>query len=93
MMSKMAPTSLPGVYTAVSRDAIIGWYSAAYNVLDGISSVPIAAIAALLPVAIIFRKESGEKLLDLFRTSSRYLTYLSIPMAVGVSMLAERSSS
>jgi len=84
MMSKMAPTSLPGVYTAVSRD------SAAYNVLDGISSVPIAAIAALLPVAIIFRKESGEKLLDLFRTSSRYLTYLSIPMAVGVSMLAEK---
>ncbi|MBI2558020.1 flippase [Candidatus Woesearchaeota archaeon] len=90
LMSKLAPETLAGVYNQVSRDAVIGWYSAAYNILDGLISIPIAVSFAILPVAVIYFKESKLKLTRLYQLSIKYLTYLSLPIAVGVTMLAPK---
>jgi O-antigen/teichoic acid export membrane protein len=90
LMSKLAPEMLAGVYSNVSRDAVIGWYSAAYNILDGLISLPIAVSTAILPVAIIYFTQSKEKLLQLYKLSLKYLIYLAIPMAVGVTMLSDK---
>jgi O-antigen/teichoic acid export membrane protein len=88
LMSMLAPELLSGFYAQASRNAVIGWYSAAYNILDGLISIPIALSAAILPVAVVYFKESREKLVDLFYVSVKYLTYLSLPAAVGISILA-----
>ena len=90
LMSKLAPETLSGVYNQVSRDAVIGWYSAAYNILDGLTSIPIAVSFAILPVAVIYFKESKLKLTRLYQLSIKYLTYLSLPIAVGITMLAPK---
>lgn len=90
LMSKLAPVILKGVYANASRDAIIGWYSAAYNILDGLTSIPVAVSAAILPVAIVYFKESREKLIRLYTLSVKYLTYVSIPSAIGITLLADK---
>ncbi|MFH0876272.1 MAG: flippase [archaeon] len=90
LMSKIAPTILNGVYGEASRDAIIGWYSAAYNILDGLISIALAVSTAILPVAIMYHKESKEKLIKLYHLSIKYLTYISIPIAVGITLLADK---
>jgi len=90
LMSKLAPESLSWIYSNVSRDAIIGWYSAAYNLLDAATSLAGAVSAAILPVAVFYFKESKEKLIRLYVTSVRFLIYLSIPIAVGTTLLADK---
>ena len=90
LMSKLAPTFLEGVYGNVEREAVIGWYSAAYNLLDAVTSLPIALSASVLPVAIVYFKEPRETLSDLFSISTKFLTYLSIPIAVGISILSSK---
>ncbi|MBD3203554.1 oligosaccharide flippase family protein [Candidatus Woesearchaeota archaeon] len=90
LMSKLAPTALPGIYSETTREAVIGWYSSAYNILDGMISIAGALSAAMLPVAISYYKTSKKNLIRLYRLSVRYLTYLSIPAAVGIYILAEK---
>ena len=90
LMSKLAPASLLGIYDSVSRDAVIGWYSSAYNLLDAATSIAVAVSASILPVAVVYFHESKEKLLKLYSLSIRFLTYLSIPIAVGTTLLADK---
>lgn len=90
LMSKIAPEMLSGFYSQTSKNAIIGWYSAAYNIIDGLISIPLAVSIAALPVAIIYFKESKEKLIKLYTLTVKYLTYISIPSAVGITLLADK---
>ena len=90
LMSKLAPTSLQGFYDTVSREAIIGWYSSAYNLLDAVAALAAAVSVSILPVAIIFFKESSEKLVRLYSTSVRFLIYIALPLAVGTTLLADK---
>lgn len=90
MMSKLAPTTLKGIYASVSRDVVIGWYSAAYNLLEAVVPLAGAVSAAILPVAVIYFKKSKEKLVRLYSVSVKALVYLSIPIAVGTTLLANK---
>ena len=90
LMSKLAPESMSGFYNMASKDAVIGWYSAAYNILDTLISLPIAVSAAILPVAIVYFRESKEKLVRLYSIGVRYLTYLSLPIAFGITLVADK---
>ncbi|NTV23379.1 MAG: flippase [Nanoarchaeota archaeon] len=90
LMSKLAPEALSGFYSHATRDAIIGWYSASYNILDGMISVAVAVSAALLPAAVNMAKSAPEKLEELYKTSVRYLSYISIPAATGIFLLADK---
>ena len=90
LMSKLAPTAMQGIYSNASRDAVIGWYSSAYNLLDFVTSLAGAVSISILPIAVVYFKESKEKLIKLYSTSVRFLLYLSIPIAVGTSLLADK---
>lgn len=90
LMSKLAPESLYGFYNNVSRDAVIGWYSSAYNLLDAVTSIAVAVSASILPVAVVYFQDSKEKLIRLYSLSIKFLTYLSIPIAVGTTLLADK---
>ena len=90
LMSKLAPTFLNGFYSNASRDAVIGWYSSAYNLLDVASSLPGAFSAAILPVAVVYFQQSREKLVRLYSLAVKSLTYISIPLAVGTTLLADK---
>jgi len=70
-------------------DAVVGWYSASYNLIDAIISLTMALNTALLPVAIIYFNESKEKLIKLYRTAVKVLFSISLPIAVGGTLLAQ----
>ena len=70
-------------------DAVVGWYSASYNLIDAIISLTMALNAALLPVAILYYNESKEKLIRLYRTAAKVLFTVSLPIAVGGTLLAQ----
>lgn len=90
MMSKIAPLYVEGLYSAISRDAVIGWYSAAYNLIDGLISIPIAVSVAMLPVFYKYVKTSTEKFKKLYILGLKYLVSLSIPICVGTSLLSQK---
>ncbi|KHO46588.1 MAG: polysaccharide biosynthesis protein [archaeon GW2011_AR3] len=90
LMSKLAPTALAGVYSAVSRDAVIGWYSSAYNLLDAAAAIAGAVSAAILPVAVAYFRDSREKLMKLYSLAARYLVFIAVPTAVGTTLLADK---
>ena len=71
-------------------DSVVGWYSAAYNLIDALTSIPIALSAALLPVAVRYYNVAKQKLVDIYTLSTRYLTYLSFPIATGTVILADK---
>ena len=90
LMSKLVPLSLIGYYENTVREAVIGWYSASYNLFDAASSIAQAISAAILPVAVILFKESQKKFTELANMSIRYLLYITIPIAFGTTVLAEK---
>ena len=51
MLSKLAPSSLLNIYVNATPDMVIGWYSAAFNLVDSLIFIPIAITAALAPIA------------------------------------------
>jgi O-antigen/teichoic acid export membrane protein len=91
LLSKLAPASLAGFYSSISADTVIGWYSAAYNILDTIISVPGAVSTALLPVMVIYFATKKDKLPWIYQNTIKYLTMLSVPAAIGLSILAYKT--
>jgi len=70
-------------------DAVVGWYSVAYNLIDALTTIPMALNAALLPIAIVYFNESKDKLIKLYRLSVKLLFILSFPIVVGGTFLAK----
>lgn len=74
--------------SSMQGDAAVGLYSAAYNLIDSLSYIPIALSTALLPVASRFYGGKNKELIDLAEQSVRFLFMLSLPIAVGTTVLA-----
>ena len=80
MLSKMVQNS----------DIIIGLYSAAYNFLYIFEFIPIAIGAAIYPYAsIAFTKRIGVFKL-IFRKLFTFYFYITIPLSVGITILADK---
>jgi len=69
---------------------VVGWYNAAYKLLDGFMFLPVVFLAAIFPTMSRLFKENKDHLLFLFSKALKILLILSIPLAVGVSLLANR---
>ncbi len=74
--------------SVMQGDAVVGWYSASYTLLDALISIPIALNAALLPLAVKYAAASRAKLIVLYKSAARLLLMLAMPLAVGGTLLA-----
>jgi len=69
---------------------VVGFYSAAYKLIDGLSFIPAVITIVIFPVMLKFHVEDRKKLQILFQTLIKYLFIISFPIAVGTSLLANR---
>lgn len=71
-------------------DAIVGYYSAAYNLINALSFIPAAFALALFPVMSNYFKTSPNSLNKVYQYSVRYMYLLALPIAVGTILLSKR---
>ena len=66
----------------------VGWYSAAYKLIESLMFVPMVYTSAIFPVLSNFHISSQESLKLLYRKSVKYMTMLSLPVAAGTTIFA-----
>lgn len=71
-------------------DAVVGWYSAAYHLLESLHFLPLAFTTAIFPIAARYFIENKQKLILLYEEAMRYMFYLAIPIAVGTTLIAPK---
>jgi len=68
----------------------IGWYSAAMRLIELVGVLPALIVSALFPIISSLYKTSIESLVNIFKTSFRYLFAIALPIAVGTFLLSDR---
>jgi len=76
--------------TWLSLPAAVGLYNAAYRIIQSLSLLPMALTIPLYPVFSRLAESSHEKLWGAYQKSLKFLGIVSLPMAVGLSVLSER---
>lgn len=66
----------------------VGWYNAAYRLLEFTLIVPAYYGGAIFPVISASRHSNPQRFLLIYRRSMKYMLIASVPMALGVSALA-----
>jgi len=67
----------------------VGWYNAAYNIVNALNFVPYLFIIVLFPsFAKLSVKDAGKRLTPLFNKTFQYLAMLAIPATVGIIVLS-----
>ena len=69
---------------------IVGWYNAAYNIVIPLSFIPSIFFSSVFPVMANFYKTSHNSLKFTFERSIRYMTIIGVPIAVGITILADK---
>ncbi|MBI3754628.1 MAG: flippase [Deltaproteobacteria bacterium] len=72
-------------------DAVTGWYSAAYKLIDLISFIPYLVISATLPGMAASFKKDDILMQDIFRRTLRYLIILAFPITIGGFIIAPKA--
>ncbi|MFQ5946586.1 MAG: oligosaccharide flippase family protein, partial [Anaerolineae bacterium] len=67
----------------------VGWYSAAYKVLDGLLLIPSTVTIALFPMLSRFAEEAPDTLLRTYRLALKLLLSLAIPISILVSAFSD----
>jgi len=63
-------------------DIVVGWYTTAYKFIDGLVIVPSTFTIALFPIISRFAASARESLIRAYSLSIKYLTALSLPVAL-----------
>ncbi len=71
-----------------SGDQAVGYYSLPYKITFAFQFIPMAFVASLYPAFTHFFNYEKEKLKNTFNKSLIYLSVLSIPIAIGISVMA-----
>lgn len=66
----------------------VGWYNAAYRMLDFLMFVPIVYTGAIFPVLSNFHVSSKENLKVMYNKSFKYLIIFSLPATAAITILA-----
>ena len=67
-----------------------GWYNAAYKIIDALTSIPFIILIAVYPVMSRFHGKQEKFLQILYKKTFYYLFMLGFPLAVGVTLVADR---
>jgi O-antigen/teichoic acid export membrane protein len=76
--------------SVMKGDAVVGWYNAAYTLIFALSFIPAVFIGALFPVFSRLSTNSKNSLEVAYEKSFQYLLLVSIPIAVGTTILSDR---
>lgn len=77
------------IISLLLTEAAIGYYTASQTILIGFLMIPFAVRMSLYPLMARYQYEDQEKLVRLYHKSSQYLIILGLPIAAGVTLLAE----
>jgi len=96
------PLSITGisllVYTRIDTvmlsmmkgDAVVGWYNAAYTLILGFKPIPQLFMNALFPLMSSYFVSSRDLLKATSEKSFKYLFTIGLPLALGMTLLADR---
>ena len=87
MVSQRADTILLGVLQGF---AVTGWYTAASRITESLRFIPIVIIPAVFPALSRMHIQSKETAKILFEKTFYYMLIAAIPMAVGLTLTADR---
>ncbi len=71
-------------------DAVVGWYNAAYSLVLGFKPIPHLFMNAIFPLMAGYFISSKESLKVVYEKSFKYLFILGLPLAVGITLLADK---
>ncbi len=71
-------------------DAAVGFYSAAYKLIDALSFIPMAFSTALFPVLSQLHISAQDSLKLAYQKSFKYLLLVGLPIAVATTFVADR---
>ena len=71
-------------------EAVVGWYTAAYNLILGFSPIPILFMTALLPFMAYTYVKSKNSLIDVYERSFKFLMLIGLPITVGIFLLSDK---
>ncbi len=74
----------------IAGDAAVGWYSVPYKIAYAFQFIPFALIAGLYPRMSEYFAHDQKRLGEVFSQGLRYLLIVSVPMSVGIIVLAPR---
>jgi len=84
-------TSIDTVMLSMMKgDAVVGWYNAAYNLVLGFKPISHLFMNALFPLMAGYSTSSTDSLKIVYEKSFKYLFILGLPIAVGMTLLADR---
>lgn len=69
---------------------IVGFYNAAYKLIDGLTFIPVVIIIVIFPIMVKFHLEDRKRLQILFQSSIKYLFLIAFPVAIGTTLVADR---
>ena len=70
-------------------DAEVGLYSAAYKLSESLNLIPFALMTSLFPIMSASFKSSEERLVRSYRLSFKYLSIITLPIAISITILAD----
>jgi O-antigen/teichoic acid export membrane protein len=76
--------------SVMEGDAVVGWYSAASNLILGFVPVPHLFMHALFPLMSYYYVASKDSLKKTYEKAFKYLFILGLPLVIGISLLADR---
>jgi len=74
----------------IRGNAVVGYYSAAYNLVNALTLIPSAFVISIYPLMSNYFKTSKNSLNKLYQHSVRYMYILGLPIATGTVLLSRR---
>jgi len=71
------------------NNAVVGWYSASYKILEVLLFIPMVYNTAIFPVLSNFYVSSKESIQLVYVKSIKYLVLLGLPLAAGITILSK----
>ena len=78
------------ILSVVKGNEAVGWYNAAYKIVLALVFIPATFFTAIFPVMSKLSKSSLKSLKLIYERSLKYMLILSIPIGVGITLLASR---
>ena len=76
--------------SVMKGDAVVGWYNAAYGLVLGFKPIPSLFLNAIFPLMSYYYVSSIDSLKVAYEKASKFLLILGLPLAVGITLLADR---
>lgn len=78
------------ILSMIKGDIVVGWYSAAYRILEASMLIPAAFVTSMYPLLSNYYVSSQASLRLAYQKSFKYLSILGMPIAVGTTILGDR---